>query len=617
MDLTELLLVEVAERQGVRLPDITKAGGDMPTLNYHPVPTKDGRWIQCGNLLEHLLYAFLDATGLLGEMVTDPRFEGGPATWNAEAVEAARDTILSRLQERSCEEWMSVFRANGSVAAEPVISTHEALSHPDIVGNGDILTFDDPEVGRLRTIGPIASLTETPAGPIRPAPRPGEQSAEISAELRSTRSARQPIFAGRKNAPPPGSPLDGVTVVEFATIIAAPLATSMLADLGAHVIKVEMLGGDPYRHLIPGGATGAKTTAGKSSICIDLKKEEGRRIAQELAGRADVVVHNTRPGIAESLGLGEEELRASNPLLVWVSVTGYGPGSSSAHRPATHPCAGAAAGGAAFQIGRALDEPCSSLADARELSRQLMRANDSCPDPNTAAVTAAAVLMALLARERFGIGQAVHVNMLLANMYANADDALDYEGKPPRPQCDPELYGPSAGYRLYRCADGWLFLAVPSDREWKRCAEVLGLSSLMNDHRFATGSGPPTYDDPLTTAIADVLSMQSAAEWQERLTKAGLAGVRADDATPGVFFARHEQVTANDFTPLCTHARFGTHRRWGPIVRVNGGLDAYGPGVLAGQHSDEVLGMLGYNPEQRAALRERGVVNSEPSGFLT
>ncbi|HET6874856.1 MAG TPA: CoA transferase [Acidimicrobiales bacterium] len=599
-DLTELLLVEMAERHGVVAPNLSAAGGDLPTLNYHPVLASDGRWIQCGNLLEHLLYSFLDATDLLGEMLQEPRFSGPPSTWDEEAVEAARDMILLRLQERTADEWMAVFRANGNVAAEPFLTTAQALDHPDVVANGDVVDVDDPEVGTVRTVGSIAELSRTPARIGPGGPHPGRHTDEILREIRGARSddgwlpdqdpeARGALGEG-------GGPLHGITVVEFATIIAAPLATSMLADLGAKVIKVEPPGGDPYRHLVEGGTPAAKTTAGKSSICLDLKSDDGRRIARELARGADVVVHNARPGAAERMGLGEQDLRAENPGLIWVSLTGYGLHGPSSHRPSTHPCAGAATGGPAFQAGAALRQRCETLADVREISRQLIRANDSSPDPNTAVVAAASILMALLARERYGFGQAVHVNMLAANLYANSDDALRYQGKPERVTSDDDLFGPSAGYRLYPCADGWLFLAVTTDAEWRTCMDILGL---------AQPGGPEQ--------VAHALRSRPAAEWEERFVRAGIAGVRADTATPGNFFAHDPQMIANDFSPECTHARFGAHRRWGPIVRVNGGLDSYGPGVLAGQQTDRILADLGYGPAEIQDLRSRRVVTSEPT----
>ena len=617
-DLAELLVVEMAVRSGIAAAEITAMGGDLPTLNYHPVRAGDGRWIQCGNLMEHLLFAFLDTTGLLEQMLADPRFADPPAMWDAEGVEAARDMILARLQERSAGEWMTIFTANGNVAAEPFLTTAEALDHPDLAAS--LVTLDDEQHGPVRMIGAMATLTRTPATIERPAPPIGQHTAEIKAELSDPRrQRRRPSDSQSDMEVTPdelyGRPLHGITVVEFATIIAAPLGTSMLADLGARVVKVEPVGGDPYRHLMRGGTTGAKTTAGKSSICLDLRPAEGRQIAQDLCRDADVVVHNSRPGVAEQLGLGEEDLRSVNPGIVWVSLTGYGRHGPSTNRPCTHPCAGAATGGAAHQAGAALDADCHSLEDLREISRQLMRANDPCPDPNTGVVLASAVLAALLARERDGIGQAVYVDMLTANMYANADAALDFEGKPPRPSCDAGLHGPAANYRLYPCAEGWLFLAFTTDGEWRRCAAVLERPELADDPRFADSSARALNDGPLASAISETLLGRTAADWEARFVAAHIAGVRADSATPGRFFSQAAQVLDNDFSPRCTHARFGSHRRWGPLVRVDDGLGAYGPGVLAGEHTDRILSELGHSPQRIEQLRDAGVVASEPIAF--
>jgi crotonobetainyl-CoA:carnitine CoA-transferase CaiB-like acyl-CoA transferase len=186
-DLVELLLVEMAERSGMEAPNILAAGGDYPTLNYHPVMAGDGRWIQCGNLLEHLLIAFLDATDLLGELLADERFGAPIGTWDEATVWAARDQILERLQERTADEWMAIFRANGNIAAEPFLTTAQALHHPDLVAGGDIVTIDDPVHGPVRTIGPIAELTATPAVIGRPAPSPGQHTDEVVAEWASDR----------------------------------------------------------------------------------------------------------------------------------------------------------------------------------------------------------------------------------------------------------------------------------------------------------------------------------------------------------------------------------------------------------------------------------------------
>jgi crotonobetainyl-CoA:carnitine CoA-transferase CaiB-like acyl-CoA transferase len=598
-DLAELLLVEMAARGAGDMPNLSTAGGDLPTLNYHPVRTADGRWIQCGNLLEHLLMSFLDAIDLLGELLADDRFVMAPADWDAGAVEVARDMILTRMQTKTAAEWMAIFRANGNVAAEVYGSTVEGLDHPDVVGNGDVVTVHDPVVGAVRTLGPLAELTVTPGDATRPAPTIGEHTDEVLASLPPTLAP--PRTTSRRAS---GAPLDGITIVEFATIIAAPLSTALLADLGARVVRVEVTDGDPYRHLIAGGTPAAKTTAGKESVCADLKTAAGREIARELVRRADVLVHNYRPGVPERLGLGYDDLRALNPRLVWVSIAGYGRHGPGANRPATHPCAGAAMGGAGYQAAGALAAPCTTLDDVREVARQLMRANESNPDPNTSVVAASATLLALLARERHGVGQAVYVNMLLANGYANADDALTYAGKAPRPLPDDGLHGLCATYRLYRARTGWVFVAVGSAAQWHRACVVLERADLA--------SWPAVDDASLTAELSSVLATRDAAEWERAFAAAGVAVVRADASTPGVFFARHPQMLANGFAPVTSHTRFGEHRRWGPIVTVNGGLDAYRPGVLAGEHTDAVLAELGYDAERIAELRATGVVASEP-----
>ena len=263
---------------------------------------------------------------------------------------------------------------------------------------------------------------------------------------------------GRVNgSAPSGKPLAGVTVLEFATIIATPIGVSMLADLGARVIKVEPIGGDPFRGMGAGplrGLLASKTNAAKESICIDLKSEEGQAIAAELIAGADAVVHNYRPGVPERLGIGYEAVRAIRSDIVWVSANGYGPDSPGARRPSAHPIPGAVMGGALFQAGSAVPpQGCETLEEIREVSRQLMRANEANPDPNTGLLVASATLLGLYAQRRYGVGQEIYVNMLTANAYANSDDFLSYEGKPPRREVDGELYGTAPWYRLYEASE--------------------------------------------------------------------------------------------------------------------------------------------------------------------
>ena len=147
------------------------------------------------------------------------------------------------------------------------------------------------------------------------------------------------------------------------------------------------------------------------------------------------------------------------------------------------------------------------------------------------------------------------------------------------------MHGLGAGYRLYPTADGWLFLALTTDDEWRRGTAVLGTTATDE------------------TSIAAALATASAAEWQCRFVEAGLAVVCADAASPGMCWAHDEQVLTNGFTPETTHTRFGVHRRWGPVVLVDGGPSSYPPGILSGEQTDAILAELGRSTDEIAAMR--------------
>ena len=594
-DLVDLLMAQLLDRGEMDLPD--PSAGDQPTLNYQPVLTAEGRWIQCCNLMEHLFYAFLDAIGLLGEMVGDDAFQGSPGAWEPAVVERARDRILLRMQERTADAWMETFRKNGNVAAEPFLTTQQALAHPDLEANGALVTLADPLHGAVRQIGAIAQLSETPARVGAPAPLP-DSAAPADAVLREWQDGPAAAFPAATSAP--AAPLGGILVVDFSTIIAGPLGASMLADLGARVLKVEPPAGDPSRSILPGGSLAARMNGGKESIAVDLKTDGGRAIAAELVARADVVVHNFRTGVPERLGLGFDACLARNPRLVWAAVRGYGTAGPDAMRPATHPVVGAAMGGAAWQAGPALRRGCESLADVREAARQLMRANEANPDPNTSSVLAAAVLLALFARERsIARGQRIDVSMLVANAWANADDFLAYEGKPPRPPLDDQLRGRGVGERLYATADGWVMLAIANEAGWCRLAEA------AKEPALAHPAGRTA------TRLEAVFSGRTTADWETALGAARVGCVRADGPGPGRFWAEAPASRENDLVFEVEHARHGRTLRWGAIVHVDGPPGHPAAAPLAGEHSDRILHELGHDAAAIAALRADGVVASE------
>ena len=601
-DLNGLVRNQLARRYPEEFPP-PKGGVPPLTLQYLPAQTSDGRWVQFANLMEHHFHSMIEAIGL-SEIYADPRFASAPYG-DSEDVLALRQTILARMRERPLVEWMEVFKANPNVAVEPFLTTQQALTHPDLVANNEVVEVVGPSGERARQVGLLARLDGTPGAVGGPAPAVGEHSRDLL-------DGRAWLGAPPEGAAAPAErvrhPLEGVTVLEFATVIAAPLGAALLADLGARVIKVEPIGGDPFRSMSPGlaGQVGsAKTTAGKESICVDLRRPEGQEIVRRLVAKADVLIHNYRPGVPERLGIGYEQLADVRPQLVHISVNGYGPDGPGAHRPAAHPIPGAVLGGALYQAGPA-GAP-STLGTDEELaaaSSWLRAANELSPDPNTSVVVANAALLALHARRTSGRGQKVVLSMLGANAYANFDDFLSYDGKRARPLPDAELLGFGPLYRLYRARSGWVFLGVTTAVEWRRLCAALGREELAAAQPpLADGDARLENDLELAAVLTAHFAQRDAAEWERCLIPLGVPCVRADEHTPGSFFLEDDHMRVNGFAPEVNHSTLGAHQRWGPTVTFSDTPGRYGPGALAGEHTDAILAELGYSDDELARVR--------------
>ncbi|MBT4160274.1 MAG: CoA transferase [Gammaproteobacteria bacterium] len=565
----------------------------LPSLYYHPAQAGDGAWMQFGNLLPHLFDNFLIATELV-DVLADPAFDPEQMLlFPEEKHEAFRQRMLERIQERSAAEWMDTFVEDGGIVATAYRTTQQALSDPDIVPNGHVIK---KEGGGLQ-LGPLARLIETPAVPGGNL-EPGEALANNWIQTPRPR----PTETTNKDLP-----LRGIRVVEVATIIAAPLAASFLSDMGADVIKVEQIGGDPYRSLL-GGLGAARVNVGKRSISVNLKTDEGRQLVHELLASADVLIHNYRPGVAERLGIGYDQIHDQNPGLIYLQSNGYGPDGPGALRPSTHPIPGAAMGGVMYQMGERLPEDLQSFEGLRRWTSRLMRANELNPDPNTALVITTAILLGLSARQRTGQGQRILVDMFGANAYANADDFLSYPGKAPRIMPDEKLLGLSATYRLYPCKDGhWVFLALTCEKERETFCGVLereGIEVPSSAHLRSNGS----------ETIAELESLfagRDADDWQNLLAPDGVACVRADGLIPAEFWLKDKQVTAMELTQRATHPKFGSYVRHGPLVQFDEQMPELSGPPLAGSDNKTVLGEFGYDSERVDELVRTGVLWQE------
>ena len=590
---------------GERFPELFAgiAMPPMPTLNYHALPTKDGRWLQFGNLMAHLFDNYLAAAGL-ADVFADPDYEGSPATWSDDARERLRDRMFERMLEHTADEWMDTFIEHGGVAATPFQTTQQALDDPDLVLNGHVVEREHPTLGTVRQLGALARLTATPGAAGEAGPEPGEHTAQVLAETTRPRPSAS-------TTPASGPPLRGVTVLEFATVIAAPLGAAILADLGARVIKVEPIGGDPFRAMGLASMGAGRCNGSKESIALDLKSAEGQEIVHALARETDIVIHNYRPGVPERLGIGYETLKAIRPELVYVYVNGYGRFGPGAHRPSTHPIPGAGLGGALMQMGEGMPPACTTIPELRDVARKFFRANELNPDPNTSVVVASSSLLGLYARRRFGEGQEVFVDMFGANAWANADDFIAYEGKPPRPEPDAALYGLNATWRLYPAAEGWVFLGLAVQREWERFCALAGRPGLAADPRFATPDARTANDGALAETLAALFAQRPADAWEALLATEGLGCVRADAAPVHEFIARDGHVAANGMRVPAYSTNFGDYERYGPLTAFSENTLELGGFPLAGEQADRILAELGYDSAAIDALRARGVVWSE------
>ena len=608
-DLSQFLVWQMMINFPENFPDDPTVVASRPTpIQYLPVRSKDGKWLQLANLMERLFIAEIHAIGL-GYLLEDPRYAAAPLL-DDEPREEMREFILAKMQERTLDEWMRHFiDVAGDVAAEPFMTSVEALDHPQMVHNGASQIVQDPTVGKMRQLGPLFKSQNFPPAIQGPAPLLGQHTDEVLAGLEGT--PESPSANG--DAPMPDNPLSGVTVLDMSTVIAGPLCGSLLAEMGARVIRIETLAGDWMRNHYNGLASN-RTMAGTQGLSIDLKTAEGQGILKRLLPKVDAVLHNMRPGAPERVGIGIEQVRALNPDAVYAYLGGYGSSGPHSHRPAMHPIGGAVGGGVMAQMSRDSLPPEDaemSMDELRAVSRQLGRANEVNPDPNTAMVTATAIVMALYARHRRGGGQYVETTMIGSNAYVNADDFFDYEGKPPRSVIDEGGYGIGALYRLYQASDGWVFLACPFDDEWPRLCRALDREDLLEDPRFATWNDRAANDSALAAELAALFAQRPALEWEATLTAANIGCVQTEDRGMYHFFAEDEHVAQNNLTVEVEHPQFGRFWRYAPIMDFSETPCVAGPGIMRGQHTIPILTELGYEEGEIHKMRAEGVLDWE------
>lgn len=558
------------------------------TLTGMMVECRDGRWIMHSLSEPHFFPAWIDAIGF-GWIWDDERFDGAPSSFpDDEAKVELVNRLTARMKEKTAAEWTEVYLANGNVCADVIQTTKDALRHPQVMATGLTVELDDPRVGPMLQLGPLAKLPNAPAEVRRPAPEPGEHTAEVlGAEVVPV--AFEPT--DRQLA----GPLEGVTIVEAAYYYATPFATALLAELGARVIKVEPIQGDPYRRLGRGMADPVtalghnnmvRAMQGKESIALDLKDERGREVLHRLVAGADVFVHSFRGKVPEHLGIDAATLRAVNPTLVYQYAASYGSQGPHARQPAIDPVIAAFAGQTAYQTGEG-NPPL----------------RESGADPVAAAGHAAAMALGLFARHRTGEAQDVESAMIVSNMLLNFEDAYDHEGKQPRPPVDPRQFGIGPTHRLYECAPdpGDRPPYVNPDPRW-----VMFVADEAAFARFREEVGRPDLAAD-EDELAAVFLTRTAAEWEA----ADVGCVVADAMSHFAFLFEDEQAKAVPMTTAVEHPSIGgRYWRYSPAIAFSDTPSQARPFTEHGEHTRALLAEVGYDADAIQALEADGVVAS-------
>jgi len=392
-------------------------------------------------------------------------------------------------------------------------------------------------------------------------------------------------------------PLAGINVLDLTSVVSGPLATMFLADQGADVVKVEPLGGDitrRSRQSVSGSgefsALFVSTNRGKRSLALDLKRPEGGTIMRKLIARADVLVQNFRPGTMERLGLDEPAVRADNPRLIYVSISGVGESGPYAGKRVYDPIIQGLSGFADLQ--------------AEPKTRRPRMIRTIVADKTTAIFAAQAVTAALYARERTGEGQHIRLAMLdtmITYLWPEAMTQYTVVGREATtadPTARPEL--------IFETADGYITVGTISDSEWQGFCAASERPDLVEDPRFNTPGGRAVNATERILLMAEIIKGRPTAEWLQRLD--------TNDVPSAPVLRRgevivNEQVVARELIAEFDHPDIGRIRQPKPAARFDRTpAEIQGPAPRIGEHSEVILAELGLEAREIERLVAEKIV---------
>lgn len=392
--------------------------------------------------------------------------------------------------------------------------------------------------------------------------------------------------------PQAGRPaLAGIRVVDFSRLFAGPLCTMMLGDLGADVIKVEPPSGDEARGFGPPFLGGEAmnfmaVNRNKRSLTLNLKHPDAREIAQRLCQEADVVVENFRPGVAEKLGVGYEQVAASNPRVIYCSISGFGTRGPYASRPA-------------------LDlvlQGLGGVMDRQGWGGEPKHVVITIADCFAAALASQGILAALLARDRDGLGQRVTTTLFEGLLTAQAYRVISPAQHPPMLPAMADI----APYQAFRTRDGWFTLAVVTEKSWEALWRALERPDLAEDPRFRTNADRAQHLEALVEILTTIFKAMST---EEVLVLLDAAGVPCGPVKRVEDLFEDEHMLENEIIVELDHPAAGPLWTLGlPIHLEKNSASIRRPAPTLGQHNVEVLAELGCTRQDVERLAQAGAL---------
>jgi crotonobetainyl-CoA:carnitine CoA-transferase CaiB-like acyl-CoA transferase len=382
-------------------------------------------------------------------------------------------------------------------------------------------------------------------------------------------------------------PLEGIRVIDLTTVISGPVCTTILADQGADVVKVEPPGGEIGRRTAGDGeftAMFVSANRGKRSIALDLKQPAAVDALRRLIAGADVLVQNFRPGTMERLGLGEPALRAENPGLIYASISGVGETGPYVKKRVYDPVIQSLSGFADLQADPDTGRP--------KMIRTIVA------DKTTAVYAAQAICAALVARGRTGQGQHIRLSMLdtmVAFLWPEAMTQYTVVGREnaPQPAARPDL--------IFKTLDGYITVGSLSNSEWRGLCGVIGRPEWIDDARFSTPAARSQNAAERLTLVGAILAAGESQTWLDELD---LAEVPCAPVLRRADVMNNVQVVNNQLIELMEQPSLGTVRQPRPAARFDRTPSRIGgPAPRIGQHTDAVLAEAGYSATEIQSLK--------------